>query len=89
MEFRSILFIPPRAPEGILDNYYAQEKGLDLYVRRVFITNNFEELVPRWDIMRFPSQHKSFRTAELAHLPNSVQSVMCKAGRVASWMHHQ
>ena len=84
MEFRSILFIPPRAPEGILDNYYAQEKGLDLYVRRVFITNNFEELVPRWAIMRSPSEHKSFGAAELAHLPNPFENLMCKAVRVAS-----
>lgn len=49
VEFRSILFIPPKAPPGILDNYYNQKSGLDLYVRRVFITNNFDELVPRYD----------------------------------------
>lgn len=47
VEFRSILFIPSVAPPGLLDNYYGQQHGLDLYVRRVFITNNFEELVPR------------------------------------------
>lgn len=47
IEFRSILFIPSQAPPGLLDNYYGDRKGLDLYVRRVFITNELEELIPR------------------------------------------
>lgn len=47
VEFRSILFVPPQVPEGMLDNYYSQKTGLDLYVRRVFITNSFDELIPK------------------------------------------
>lgn len=47
VEFRSILFIPTVAPPGLLDNYYGDRKGLDLYVRRVFITNELEDLIPR------------------------------------------
>jgi len=38
---------PPARPPGMLDNYYNQKAGLDLYVRRVFITNSFDELIPK------------------------------------------
>lgn len=47
VEFRSILFVPSHLPDGMLDNYYNQQTGLDLYVRRVFITNSFDELIPK------------------------------------------
>ena len=47
VEFRSILYIPKTAPPGFLDNYFNQKSALKLYVRRVFISDDFEELVPR------------------------------------------
>ena len=63
MEFRSILFIPAVAPPGFLDNYYGSHSGLDLYVRRVFITNELEELIPRCVCVFFarhlPTMHQS------------------------------
>ena len=58
MEFRSILFIPAVAPPGFLDNYYGSHSGLDLYVRRVFITNELEELIPRC-VFAFLARHVS------------------------------
>ena len=47
VEFRSILFVPSHLPDGMLDNYYNQQTGLDMYVRRVFITNSFDQLIPK------------------------------------------
>ena len=47
VEFRSILYIPAQAPPQFMDNYYANKAGLKLYVRRVFISDDFEDLIPR------------------------------------------
>ena len=47
VEFRSILYIPEQAPPQFMDNYYANKAGLKLYVRRVFISDDFEDLIPR------------------------------------------
>ncbi|KAK9835529.1 hypothetical protein WJX74_002421 [Apatococcus lobatus] len=48
VEFRSLLFVPPTAPPGFLDNYYTNKAGLRLYVRRVFISDEYEDLMPRY-----------------------------------------
>jgi heat shock protein 90kDa beta len=48
VEFRSILFIPGSAPHDLYDNYYAKSSSLKLYVRRVLISDEFEELMPRY-----------------------------------------
>ena len=47
VEFKSILFIPSRAPPDYMNNYYQNKPSLKLYVRRVFISDDFEELVPK------------------------------------------
>lgn len=48
VEFRSVMFIPETAPPGMYDNYWSSAASLKLYVRRVFISDEFEDLVPRY-----------------------------------------
>lgn len=48
IEFRSLLFVPAHAPYDMFENYYGRSSSLKLYVRRVLITEEFEELLPRY-----------------------------------------
>jgi len=48
VEFKSILYIPPTAPTEMFDAGREQGKGIKLYVRRVFITDNFKDMLPKY-----------------------------------------
>ncbi|CAN0009423.1 unnamed protein product, partial [Ectocarpus sp. 4 AP-2014] len=49
VEFKSILFAPSKAPHNMYDHYYDDSRGgLKLYVRKVLITDEFDELLPRY-----------------------------------------
>ena len=48
VEFKAILFIPELAPTDMFDNYYNKASALKLYVRRVFISDEFDELLPKY-----------------------------------------
>lgn len=49
VEFTSLIYIPKRAPSDMFENYYGKAaSNLKLYVRRVMITEEFEDLVPRY-----------------------------------------
>jgi heat shock protein beta len=48
IEFRSILYIPSHLPNDAYENYYGKSSSLKLYVRRVLISDEFEDLIPRY-----------------------------------------
>jgi len=49
IEFRALMFIPTTMPfELTRDMFSEQGRAMRLYVKRVFINDKFEDLVPRW-----------------------------------------
>merc|ERR1711953_1012058 len=48
IEFKSILFLPKKAPMDMMDNYWQKKSEVKLYVRRVLVAEKFEELLPRY-----------------------------------------
>merc|ERR1711871_1679350 len=48
IEFKSILFLPKKAPFDMMDNYHTKKSEVRLFVRRVLVADKFEELLPRY-----------------------------------------
>ncbi|KAJ4964185.1 hypothetical protein NE237_024124 [Protea cynaroides] len=49
VEFKAVLFVPPKAPHDLYERFYnARIANLKLYVRRVFISDEFDELLPKY-----------------------------------------
>ncbi len=49
VEFRALLFVPSVLPYELSRNMFDEtSRNMRLYVKRVFINDKFEELLPRW-----------------------------------------
>merc|ERR1711865_989289 len=48
IEFKSILFLPKKAPFDMMDNYWTKKSEVKLYVRRILVAEKFEDLLPRY-----------------------------------------
>merc|ERR1719203_424325 len=48
IEFKSILYLPKKAPFDMMDNYWSKKSEVKLFVRRVLVADKFEELLPRY-----------------------------------------
>merc|ERR1712185_384021 len=48
IEFKSILFLPKKAPFDMMDNYWTKRSEVKLYVRQVLVAEKFDELLPRY-----------------------------------------
>merc|ERR1712194_185231 len=48
IEFKSILFLPKKAPFDMMDNYHTKKSEVKLFVRRVLVADKFDDLLPRY-----------------------------------------
>jgi heat shock protein beta len=46
--FKSILFVPKAAPTDIFQNYNKKQDTIKMYVRRVFISDNVDDMLPKY-----------------------------------------
>lgn len=77
LEYQSLLFIPEKAP---FDFYYqSYEGGLQLYVRRVMIMDNFKDVLPRY--LRFVKG-----VVDSADLPLNISRELLQKNAVVNQM---
>merc|ERR1711972_1087024 len=48
IEFKSILFLPKKAPFDLNTDYHTKKNEIKLYVRRVLVAEKFEDLLPKY-----------------------------------------
>lgn len=49
IDFQALIFIPTVLPFELMRDMFSDDgRGIRLYVKRVFINDNFEDLIPRW-----------------------------------------
>merc|ERR1712159_960894 len=46
--FKSILFVPPNSPSDMFSDYGKRREQIKLFVRRVFITDDFQDMMPKY-----------------------------------------
>lgn len=47
-QYKYLLYFPAKRPYDMFENYYGKNSALKLYVRRVLVNEQFEELMPRY-----------------------------------------
>lgn len=69
VEFKAVLYIPPKAPHDLFENYYSQKAFLKLYVRRVFISDEFDELLPKYlSFLKVSTMRKSIESQNFSEV---------------------
>uniref|UniRef100_A0A7E4W245 HATPase_c domain-containing protein n=1 Tax=Panagrellus redivivus TaxID=6233 RepID=A0A7E4W245_PANRE len=48
VSFKSILYVPKKLPQDAFQNYGKVIENIKLYVRRVFITDDFQDMMPKY-----------------------------------------
>merc|ERR1712147_204177 len=48
IDFKSVLYVPKKAPMDMMDNYWTKKSEVKLFVRRVLVAEKFDELLPRY-----------------------------------------
>ncbi|KAF9429580.1 hypothetical protein BGZ94_010231 [Podila epigama] len=48
VEFKAIMYIPEKAPKNLFQRTDATERNVKLYVKRVFITDESNDFLPKW-----------------------------------------
>eukprot|EP00919_Chromeraceae_sp_WS-2016_P026296 GHVR01062231.1.p1 GENE.GHVR01062231.1~~GHVR01062231.1.p1 ORF type:complete len:799 (-),score=205.03 GHVR01062231.1:287-2683(-) len=48
VDFKAILFCPASAPQDMFDNYYNKKAMIKLFVRRVLVSEEIDDLLPNW-----------------------------------------
>lgn len=48
VDFTGLIYIPERAPYDQFDKFYEKKSEVKLYVRRVLVNDEFEELLPKY-----------------------------------------
>ncbi|KAI8104262.1 hypothetical protein M9434_002822 [Picochlorum sp. BPE23] len=48
VDFKSVLYLPSSLASDFYENFQSKKASLKLYVRRVFISDSFEDLLPKW-----------------------------------------
>ncbi|KAI3909256.1 hypothetical protein MKW92_051305 [Papaver armeniacum] len=73
VEFKTVLFVPPKAPHDLYGSYYnANNSNLKLYVGCVFISDGFDDLTPgntlgSWLKMDSSAANQTKFTLDLMH----------------------